>query len=221
VAYHTALALDAGQPFPIEIEGRLVIARPVSVPVMLQVLRASAAGDVAHILAAEARLLRAAFPRPRFGWRDPVRTIVGLPIPIRQAIIGRLMRVPHDAPADEGSDPLAATRAWQRAAVRPAVSNGPRPTLLLAAQACRAMFGESWYFDPHRWQTTDGYVPHDVAWVEFMGLAALEARAQLTHVHAHAVANSGKQARRSLDALVRQAYPVDPLTAAPRGGFVH
>jgi hypothetical protein len=40
-------------------------------------------------------------------------------------------------------------------------------------------------------------------------------------VHAHAVANSGKQARRSLDALVRQAYPVDPLTAAPRGGFVH
>ncbi len=221
MGYHTALALDAGQPFPVNIEGRLVIAHPVSVPVMLEVQRASVVGDVRGVLDAEARLLRAAFPRPRFGWRDPVRAIVRLPIKLRQAIIARLMRVPHDAPIDDASDPLAATRAWQRAAVRPVVTNGPRPTLLLAAQACRAVFGESWYYAPDRWQTTDGYVPHDVAWIEFMGLAALEARAQLTHVHAHVVANSGKHARRSLDALVRQAYPVDPLTAAPRGGFVH
>ena len=221
MAYHTALALDAGQPFPIAIGERLVTARPVSVPVMLRVMRAAAVGDVHNILDAEARLLRAAFPRPRFGWRDPVRAIVTLPIEIRQAIIARLMRVPHDAPLPDDTDPLAATRAWQRAAVRPAVSNGPRPTLLLAAQACRATFGESWYYDPSRWQTTDGYVPHDVAWIEFFGLAALEARAQLTHVGAHVVANAGKHARRSLDALVRQAYPVDPLTAAPRGGFVH
>jgi hypothetical protein len=221
VAYHTALALDAGQPFPVEIEGRLVMARPVSVEVMLRVMRASAAGDVAGILEAESRLLRAAFPRPRFGWRDPVRTIVQLPIPIRQAIIGRLMRVPHDVPLDDDTDPLAATRAWQRAAVRPKVSNGPRPTLLLAAQACRAVFGHGWYWSPKEYQTTDGYVPHDVCWIQYFGLAALEARAQLTHVHAHVVANSGKHARRSLDALVRQAYPVDPLTAAPRGGFVH
>jgi hypothetical protein len=221
VAYHTALALAAGQPFPITIEGRLVIARPVSVPVMLEVQRAAAVGDLASILQAESRLLRAAFPRPRFGWRDPVRTIVTLPIAIRQAIIARLTRVPHDAPVANDTDPLAATRAWQRAAVRPSAPTGPRPTLLLAAQACRAMFGESWYYAPDRWQTADGYVPHDVAWIEFLGLAALEARAQLVQVHAHAVAHSGKHARRSLDALVRQAYPADPLTAAPRGGFVH
>jgi hypothetical protein len=221
VAYHTALALDAGQPFPVRIGDRLVIARPVSVPVMLQVQRAAAVGDARGIMDAEARLLRAAFPRPRFGWRDPVRTIVTLPLPIRQALIARLMRVPHDVPMDDANDPLAATRAWQRAAVRPVVSNGPRPTLLLAAQACRAVFGHEWYFNPREYQTTDGYVPHDVAWIEFMGLAALEARAQLTHVHAHAVAHSGKHVRRSLDALFRQAYPADPLTAAPRGGFVH
>jgi hypothetical protein len=222
VAYHTALALAAGQPFPITIEKRLVVARPVSVPVMLEVLRAAASTDVGQILQAEQRLLRAAFPRPRFGWRDPVRALVRLPIAIRQAVIARLMRVPHDVPIEtDAQDPLAATRAWQRAAVRPAVASGPRPTLLLAAQACRAVFGEGWYYAPGRWQTTDGYVPHDVAWIEFMGLAALEARQQLVHVHAHAVAHAGKQARRSLDALVRAAYPLDPLTAAPRGGLVH
>jgi hypothetical protein len=221
MAYHTALALDAGQPFPIAIEGRLVTARPVSVPVMLEVLRAAASGDPQHALTAEARLLRAAFPRPRFGWRDPVRAIVRLPIPLRRALVDRLTRIPHTAPPVVPDDPLEATRAWQRAAVRPAVSNGPRPTLLLAAQACRATFGESWYYSPGRWQTTDGFVPHDVAWIEFLGLSVLDARAQLIHVQSHAIAQSGKHARRSVDALIRAAYPLDPLTAAPRGGYTH
>jgi hypothetical protein len=56
--------------------------------------------------------------------------------------------------------------------------------------------------------------------VEFAGLAALEARAQLVQVQAHAVAQAGKQARAGIDALVRQAYPSDPLTLAARFGLV-
>jgi len=212
MAYHTRLALDSGRPVPMQIGGRSVVARPVSVPVMLAVLSASASGDIARMVQAEILLLRAAFPRPRFAWRDPVRAALALPHDLRRAIIHRLARIPADPPPDESDDPLAATRAWQRAAVRPAVPTGPRPTLLLAAQACRAAYGESWYFDPARWQTTDGYVPHDVCWIEYAGLAALEARAQLLHVHAHAVAHSGKGVRRAVDALLREAFPLDPLT---------
>jgi hypothetical protein len=52
-------------------------------------------------------------------------------------------------------------------------------------------------------------------------LSVLDARAQLIHVQSHAIAQSGKHARRSVDALIRAAYPLDPLTAAPRGGYTH
>jgi hypothetical protein len=165
-------------------------------------------------------LLRAAFPRPRWAWwRDPVRQVLRAPVEIRAALLARLMRVPHDpAPGEDASDPHAATRAWQRAAVRPRTAHGPRPTLLLAAQACRAQFGETWYYNPSRWPTADGYVPHDVCWVEFAGLAALEARAQLVLVQAHAVSHAGKQARTAIDGVLRAAYPSDPLTAVPARG---
>jgi hypothetical protein len=226
VAYHTALVLAAGRPFPVQIGERTVVARPVSVPVALDVQAALASGDVLRMEAAYRQLLRAAFPRPRLGWRDPVRLVAALPVAIQRGLFQRLLRVPHDAPVVASSDdPLAATRAWQKAAVRgdgTQASRGPRPTLLLAAQACRATYGEAWYYAPHRWATTDGYVPHDICWLEFAGLSALEARAQLQQINAHVVAHSGKDARRSVDALIRDAYPIDPLTTPPtRGGLVH
>jgi hypothetical protein len=223
VSYHTALLLAAGRPFPVQIGTRTVVARPVSVPVALEVQAALSTGDVGRMEAAYRQLLRAAFPRPRFGWRDPVRLVAGLPSAVQRALFQRLLRVPRDVP-DVSTDPLAATRAWQRAAVRgdgTTGRSGPQPTLLLAAQACRAMYGEAWYYAPHRWATTDGYVPHDICWLEFAGLSALEARSQLAQVNAHVVAHSGKDARRSVGALIRAAYPPDPLTLPPRGGLVH
>ena len=213
------------------IGGRPVVARPVSVPVMLRVLAGWASREPAQMLEAEAMLLRAAFPRAAWWarWRrDPVDVVRALPTALRRAVLQRLTRVPADAaPTADGDDPLAATRAWQRAAVRPAQSHGPRPTLLLAAQACRAHFGHGWYYAPGEYQTADGYVPHDVAWLEYYGLQALDARAQLVQVQAHAVAHAGKDARRSLQALMRAAYPADPLLAptaplaATADGLVH
>jgi len=188
------------------------VSRPVSVPVMLMVLSAAASRDPVRMGLAESLLLRAAFPRPRWcWWTDPVRALVRGPIDLRRAVVARLTRIPQDAPARVEDDPLAATRAWQRAAVRPVDLDVPRPTLLLAAQACRAMFGNDWYFNPTQWRTSDGYVPFDVCWTEFAGLSALEARAQLVQVQAHAVAHSGKQSRGAVDALIRTVYPMDPL----------
>lgn len=223
MAYHTGLVTQAGRPFPVQIGDRRLVARPLSVPVVLEVMAATASGDVARVVAAHHALLRAAFPRPRFGWRDPLRALAVLDGAAMRRLIERLTRVPHDAPVAAADDPLAATRAWQRAAVHGdgAKQTGPRPTLLLAAQACRAVFGEAWYYAPGRWATVDGYVPHDVCWLEFAGLSALDARAQLTHVHAHVVATSGKKAEQALRSLLAQAYPADPLTTAPRGGWVH
>jgi hypothetical protein len=232
VAYHTALALAAGRPFPVVIGERTVIARPVSVEVMLRVNAASAAGSPSAMAEAEYQLLRAAFPRPRFGWRDPVRTIARLPIEIRVAIVQRLMRPPV-VEAKDSDDPLAALAAKQRAAVHGhRHANEPRPTLLLAAQACRAQFGESWYYNPDRWcvlrtpdgdlpGTVDGYVPHDVCWAQFIGLSALEAREQLLQARSARIASSGNEYASLTRQLLVAAYPPDPLTMPPRGGLVH
>lgn len=221
--YHTALVTQAGQRFPVTIGGRRFVARPISVPVMLHVMAAIGSGDATRTQAAHAALLRAAFPRPRFGWRDPLRWVARLDAPALGLLIRRLTRIPHDAPPDVADDPRAAMAARQRAAVQGATraTHGPRPTLLLAAQACRAAFGHAWYYAPNEYDTVDGYVPHDVCWLEFAGLSALDARAQLTQVHAHAVATSGKKAEQALRSLLAQAYPTDPLTTAPRGGWVH
>jgi hypothetical protein len=222
VAYHTALALAAGRPVPITIGRRTVVARPVSVPVMLRVSAASAVGSPLAMLDAEYQLLRAAFPRPRFGWRDPVRTIARLPQEIRAAIAQRLMRPPV-VEAMDTADPISALAAKQRAAVhghRHAAE--PRPTLLLAAQACRATYGERWYFDPERWGTSDGYVPHEVCWVEYLGLSALEARAQLLLARGTRIAQSGDDYASLARQLLVASYPPDPLTMPPtRGGLVH
>lgn len=223
--YHTALALAAERPVSLEIGRAAFVGRPVSVPVILRALaliaEAQRASTVQHanagVLEAEHLVLRAAFPAPpRWKWwQDPLRTIATIDGNNRARLLRRLMTVPDGmaAPAPE-EDYYAELRRQQKALSSPSTPvTGHRPTLSLAALTCRATFGELWYYNPDRWPTSDGYVPHAVCWVEYHGLAALEARAQLTTISAHAVLKSGKGARREIDKLMAHAFPGDPLLA--------
>jgi len=215
VAYHTALVLQAGRPFPVHIRERTVVARPISVPVMLQMLSAFAEATNDGLQAATQQLLRAAFPRPRLGWRDPLRAISALSDDLQLAVVHRLMRMPDIGGVVGETDAASAIAQAQRAAATQSRSaHAPRPTLLLAAQACRAQFGESWYFDPRRWATVDGYVPHDVCWVEYTGLMAIEARRQLREVSAAVLAQGGDKAKHDIRRLVVESMPLDPITVA-------
>ncbi len=217
-AYHTQLALEAARPFPLEIGRAVFVARPVSVPVVLQAMADAADRSVAGVLASRARLLAAAFPRAPWWcpWRDAHRAIARLDEPTQQRIFSRILRVPHDhAPSVVSEDPYAELRRQQRALSRPSAAPGGRSaTLLLAALTCRARFGESWYFNPDRWPTHDGYVPHAVAWVEYLGVTALEAREKLAAFDARRLQLPTRDQQTELDRVLATAFPGDPLYAA-------
>jgi len=209
MSYTLARVVEAERPIRVEIGGSVFHARPVSAALAMRTIAASVGVGDARLV--ERDVLRAAFPKPRWcWWRDPLRHPAMRDASIRSAILQRLFAIPR-VPEDATHDHHAATRAWQRAATKPAAS-GVAPSLAIAVQACRYAFGEGWYFNPARWPTADGYAPHAVVWVEFAGLSAVTARDELVAIAAHSIANSGKEAKRAVDKVVRRAYPDDPWT---------
>jgi hypothetical protein len=208
-----ALGLDGDPDVVIAVGRRQYRARPVSVPAMLRVQRLSASPQVTDQLAGVLVLLAAAFPeRPRWRrWRDPVRTILALEAPIQRRVVSALTVAPHPArPAEAAADRYADVRAWQRQAVQGGSDAERRGVSLeLAARTCRAVFGEAWYYNPARWSTADGYVPHAVCWADYWGLDALDARQELSHLRAEAVLRASRPdvTRRQYDAIERRSYP--------------
>lgn len=147
-------------------------------------LALQAAGrDPARYLVAMADVLRAVLP---FRWwyrlvGDPVRLIVGLPPELMALVLRALVTVP-DTDRDvsqEDADPLAELRQLQRRAVTGERAQHHGIGLAAAALSVRAAYGDAWYYNPHRWPTSDGYVPFALALVEHAGVQALELRRRL------------------------------------------
>lgn len=211
MSYTLARVVEAERPVTVVIGRSAYTARPISAALAMRTIAASVGVGDARLV--EVEVLRAAFPRPRWWrwWRDPLRHPALRDPMVRHAIMQRLFAIPSGVESGDLTDPHAATRAWQRAATRPAEDRAT-PSLAIAVQACRYAFGESWYYNPGRWATVDGYAPHAVVWVEFAGLSAVSARDELTAIAAQSVATSGKDARRAVAQVVRRAYPDDPWT---------
>lgn len=184
--------------------------RPISTPQMLR-LEATRHDPVANIVAL-AEVLRAVFPVSR--WRrllgNPVAMVLRLPDDVRRHVLGALFHVPGlGAAAHDDSDPLEQLRRTQRAQVYGAgAALGPHPTLATAALTVRAAYGDSWYWNPTRWRTADGYAPFAVTWLEYVGLQALEARQRMIVADGYTIAQS-KDAQRARRELLRLAYPSD------------
>lgn len=140
-------------------------------------------------------VLRAVFPRR---WRDrvlgdPVRRILTLPEDVRQHVLRELVTIPGSTVdhSREADDPLAAVREAQRRMVRGTASaRHGAPSLAVASLIVRAHFGESWYYDPRRWPTSDGYAPFALVWLELAGLEALGARRRLEIADGYALPHS-------------------------------
>lgn len=182
---------------------------------MLQLQAAYTHGPIEYVVAL-ALVLRAVFP-PRWWYRitgDPVRLLLrlGADAPTLQAkVLERLVRVPgnQDDATLGADDPIEALRRAQRRAVYgdEQQANG-RGSLAMASLAVRAAYGDSWYYQPTRWQTADGYAPFTLCLLEYVGLQAMDARRRLEVADGFAVANA-TDPRRARAQLERMAYPPD------------
>lgn len=193
---------------------RTFTARPISTPQMLA-LQAASRDPFAYV-ATLSDVLRAVFVR-RWWYvvtGDPVRLVVGLPDSLRTVVLQRLVTIPgtdRDVSRETDDDLVERIRAEQRRAVYGTKqSTRPAPTLASAAMTVRAAFGDAWYYDPTRWPTSDGYVPFALAWLEFVGVQALDARRRLVVADGYSLAHA-KDARRARRALERAAYPSDQV----------
>lgn len=179
-------------------------ARPLSVPQMLH-LQAAGADPVAALAAMRA-VLRQVLPR-RWWYAvvgDPVRLILSLPTPLLQAVTKALVTVPDtERDVSREVDPFAELRQLQRHAVTGKRSNDG-VSLAAAAMGVRAVYGDAWYYNPHRWPTSDGYAPFAVAIVEHAGMQALEVRRRLEIAEGTMIAHAKPHERVRLRKL---AYP--------------
>lgn len=175
---------------------------------------------VRHDIAAYRRELRvvlqAVFPR-RWYQRvtgDPVRLILELFADIGTRELGNrvveslVTTTTPDAPAAPLS-PWEQLRAQQRREVYgDRGRKGGGVSLEVTALCTRAALGETWYWNPARWPTSDGYVPFSVCVLEYIGLQSLDARARLLMADGYALANARdpRAARRPFEQL---AYPTE------------
>lgn len=187
-------------------------ARPISTEQMLA-LQAARRDPIRYVVTL-AVTLRAILPH-RWWYRltgDPVALILrlGAVAPSLQTkVLQAFVTVPgsdrDQTVMDE--DETEALRRWQRRAVYgDEAARGPQPTLAIAALSVRCALGESWYYAPARWRTSDGYAPFAVTWLTFVGLQAIEARQQIALANGYAVANA-KDPGRVLRQLEQMAYP--------------
>lgn len=193
--------------------------KPVSVPQMLALQ--AARGDLVRYFVVLARVLRAVLPY-RWWYRftgDPVRLAMRIGLPrkaggfddpeLQAKVLHALITAPgtdRDMTQEQDTDPLAAIRAQQRAAMH-GTSRGPEPSLAHMAAAVRHAYGDAWYFDPRRWPTSDGYAPFALCMLEYVGLRAIHARATLTAYEGHALVTA-KDSRAAVARLTDMVLPM-------------
>jgi hypothetical protein len=137
---------------------------------------------------------------------DPVRLILSLPPELTRAVLKALVTVPGGI-RDISQDPdgIEALRQMQRRAVY-----GDRETggvsLAVAALSVREKFGDTWYYNPDRWPTSDGYVPFAVALAEHAGAQALDVRRSLEVADGYGLAHA-KNPRAARQQMHQLAYP--------------
>jgi hypothetical protein len=139
---------------------------------------------------------------------DPVRILMGLPDELRGQVLRSLVTVPGSTKDESRADAdiIETIRRQQRAAVYGDEAKGGGPSLAIAALTVRAAYGDTWYYNPQRWATSDGYAPFAVALVEFVGLQALDARRRLEVADGFALAHA-KDPRAARRAFEMAAYP--------------
>lgn len=182
--------------------------RPISTEQMLRLQ--GSAGDPLLWFAEMATILRATFPRR--WWHqlhaDPVKTLLLLPDGLRSRTLGTLVRLPKSV-TDQSrviDDPIEVVRQAQREAVHGKGASSDSPTLAIVALTVRHALGDTWYYNPARWTTSDGYAPFAVTWLEFVGIQALGAQKRLEVADGMALlhANNPRAARQKLQ---RDAFP--------------
>lgn len=85
-------------------------------------------------------------------------------------------------------------------------------TLGLACAQCEAFWGASWYWNPPRWGTVDGYVPFTVLWDAWRSMQSVAAWQRLQVTHAVALAQPVSEEamlerQRAVEQERRQAFP--------------
>lgn len=191
---------------------RTWVAKPISTPQMLA-LQAARQDPIAYLLALTP-VLRAVLPwRWWYRWvGDPVALILRLPPELMTRVLAALVAVPTlGVDATREDDVVEQIRRQQRAAVFGRQDQRVTgPSLASAAMTVRAAYGDSWYYNPERWPTADGYVPFALAWLEFVGVQSLEARRRLEVADGYAMANA-KDPRRIRQQFEQVAYPADQV----------
>ena len=177
-------------------------AKPLSVPQMLRLQAART--DAVSYLVTLAFILRQVLP---WHWwyrvtGDPVRLISRLPNDLLPIVLQALVTVPGSM-KDESLPEESLIEQLRREQRELSYGRGGgrgQVTLATAALSVRHAFGDSWYWNPDRWPTSDGYVPFAVALTEFIGVQALEARRRLEVADGFSLSHStDRRARHQLE----------------------
>lgn len=76
-------------------------------------------------------------------------------------------------------------------------------------------YGASWYWNPQRWGTVDGYAPWHVVWVAWRAMIALQAQERLSLTRAIRLGMAqGEAAKTGIDEDVAAAFPPDAEDSA-------
>lgn len=180
--------------------------KPLSVPQMLTLQAAK--GDPAAYFVALRPVLRAVLPW-RWWYRlvgDPVRLILRLPKDLLTLVLQAIVTAPgSDTDVSQEEDGLAILARLQRAAVRgPEAPRGV--SLTIAALTVRATYGDTWFYNPSRWPTSDGYVPFAVCLMEYAGVQTLEVRRRIEVADGWTLAHGPASQKRQMERL---AYPTE------------
>jgi hypothetical protein len=135
------------------------------------------------------RLLRQAFPlRWSALWKGDVTRRI-LASPERYALLATFLKIAPDRVIPEREqDDWDRLEAMQRGEEEP----GPEISLETICRLVEAHFGSSWYFNPDRWPTWDGYAPLDVVWRAWETLRRVRAFDRVNLVRAISMTKSEK-----------------------------
>lgn len=180
MAFTARAVAAATAPWPLVVGTRTFWARPLSAALVVRLL--PDLGIAVTRPRAMQEAYRAAFAPVRQAWWerllrgrvDPVRAVSQMEEGLQGAVLRALFAVPGQTP-DEELDPEAAMVAAHRKFANP-TSTGRTPTLVLAILTCEAHLGGSWFYDPNRWPTADGFAPLATVWTTYHGLLAIDAK---------------------------------------------
>lgn len=156
-------------------------------------------------------VLREVLPR-RWWYRftgDPVRMVFALPDDVRRLVLKAVVTQPgtdRDVSGEGDADDIAALAALQRRARFGDQQADAGVSLAVAALSVRAAYGETWYWNPARWDTSDGYAPFALCLAEYAGVQTLEVRRRLEVADGYSLAHAKPHERAKVS---RMAYPAE------------